>query len=323
MEKERKKERKPLAGQVALVAGATRGAGRGIAVMLGEAGATVFCTGRSSRRVPRRRHGRGSPFDLERRPETIEETAEAVTRAGGKGIAVRCDHTDEAQVKRLLRRVEREAGRLDVLVNDVWGGDALTEWGTPLWELSLSKGKTLLERAVWTHMVTARHAIPLMRRGALVVEVTDGDGADYRGTLFYDLAKMGVIRLAFAMSEELRGKGIAAVAVTPGFLRSEAVLEHFGVTESDWREGGRKDPHFLHSETPFFVGRAIAALAADPGKMEKSGRVFSSWALRAEYGFTDTDGRKPDFGAHRDGEPFGAEQRASHERFVSSFSRKH
>jgi NAD(P)-dependent dehydrogenase (short-subunit alcohol dehydrogenase family) len=312
-----------LAGKVALVAGATRGAGRAIAVALGEAGATVYGTGRSSREGPPRPGGAGaSPFALAQRPETIEETAQRVTAAGGRGVAVRCDHTDPAQVMALVARIRAEQGRLDVLVNDVWGGDELSEWGRPFWQLSLEKGLAMLQRAVHSHLITARLAVPLMlERGAgLVVEITDGDGAYYRGTLFYDLAKLSVIRLAFAMAEELRPHGIAALAVTPGFLRSEAMLEHFGVTEATWREGAAQDPNFLASETPAYVGRAVAALAADPGLAAKSGGLFSSWGLQAEYGYTDADGTRPDWGAHAAGRDFAAEQRASHARYLAAFA---
>lgn len=280
---------KPLNGKVALVAGATRGAGRGIANMLGEAGATVYCTGRSTRGQPA-----GS------RPETIEETAEQVSARGGVGIAVCVDHTVEEQVKTLLDRVRSEAGRLDILVNDIWGGDELTEFGTPFWQLDLSKGRRLLERAVGTHIVTSRYATPLLIETgkSLIVEITDGDTFGYRGHLFYDLAKISVIRLAFAMAWELRRRAVTALVVTPGFLRSEAMLDHFGVTEENWREGAARDPDFLASETPFFVGRAVAALAADPEVSQKTGRLFSSWALAREYGFTDVDGRRPDWGEH-------------------------
>ena len=281
---------KSLEGRVALVAGATRGAGRGIATALGEAGATVYCTGRSVR-------GRGATPG---RPEVLEDTADLVTKAGGRGVAVRVDHEREDEVRALVERIRREAGRLDVLVNDVWGGDALTEWGTPFWELDLGKGFEMLRRAVHTHVITARHAAPLLleTRGSLLVEVTDGDAAWYRGTLFYDLAKNAVARLAFAMSEELRPRGVAALAVTPGFLRSEAVLDHFGVTEATWRDAVARDPNFAHSETPLYVGRAVAALAADPDVLGRSGRVWSSWRLAREYGFTDADGARPDWGAH-------------------------
>lgn len=287
-----------LIGKIALVAGATRGAGRGIARMLGEAGATVYCTGRSTRRQQRERPAEAGAFTLAGRPETIEETAELVTAAGGQGIALQCDHSDEAQVIALAERIRREQGRLDILVNDVWGGDELTEWGTPFWELDISKGLLMQQRGVFTHIITARHLVPLMlgHAGGLVVEITDGETARYRENLFYDLAKSSVIRLAFAMAEELRPQGIAALAVTPGFLRSEAMLEHFGVTEENWQDGVATDPHFIASETPAFIGRAIAALAADPEIMQKTGGVFSSWGLAKEYGFSDIDGRIPDWG---------------------------
>jgi NAD(P)-dependent dehydrogenase (short-subunit alcohol dehydrogenase family) len=287
---------KRLEGRVAVVAGATRGAGRGIACALGEAGAIVYCTGRSTRekRVARRR-SKSSAFELERRPETIEETAEIVSSRGGVGIHARVDHTDEEQVKSLFKRVKKEQGRLDVLVNDVWGGDELTEWGKPFWKLSTEKGLLMLRRAVFSHIITSRHAAPLLveQKRGLIVEITDGDGLYYRGTLFYDLVKATVIRLAFDMSEELRRHKVAAVAVTPGFLRSEAMLEHMGVTEENWREGAKKSPSFIESETPFFVGRAVAALAADKKILKKSGKVLSSWNLAREYGFTDVDGRVP------------------------------
>ncbi len=279
----------PLQDHVAVVAGATRGAGRGIARMLGAAGATVYCTGRSVRGRP------ATPG----RPETLEETAALVTAEGGRGIAVRADHTVESEVEQLFARIRAEAGRLDILVNDIWGGDALTEWGTPFWELSTAKGLELLERAVHTHIITSRHGAPLMieRDAGLIVEVTDGDTFGYRGNLFYDLAKNAVIRLAYAMAGDLHAHNVTALAVTPGFLRSEAVLDHFGVTESNWREAIGKDEYFAESETPCFVGRAIAALAADPDVARKSGGLYSSWELAKEYGFTDIDGRRPDWGS--------------------------
>ena len=280
---------RPLRGRVAVVAGATRGAGRGIARMLGEAGATVYCTGRSVRGQP------ATPG----RPETLEETAELVTAEGGRGIAVRTDHTVESDVEALFDRVRAEAGQLDVLVNDIWGGDALTEWGTPFWELSIAKGRQMLERAVHTHIITSRHGAPLMieRNAGLIVEVTDGDTLGYRGNLFYDLAKNAVIRLAYAMAADLRAHNVTALAITPGFLRSEAVLDHFGVTEANWRAAIKRDEYFAESETPCYVGRAIAALAADRDVAAKAGGLFSSWELAKEYGFTDLDGRQPDWGS--------------------------
>ncbi|MFE4800380.1 SDR family oxidoreductase [Streptomyces sp. NPDC056708] len=283
--------KQPLAGKVALVAGGTRGGGRGIAVELGSAGATVYVTGRSSRA------GRS---DLDR-PETIEETAEQITAAGGTGIAVRTDHSRPEDVRALVDRIAaQQNGRLDILVNSVWGGDPLTDWEHPLWEQDLDTGLRLLRQAVETHVITSRFALPLMvaRRSGLVVEVTDGNTARYRGSFFYDLAKSAVIRLAVAQAAELEQHGVAAVAVTPGFLRSEAMLEGFGVTEVNWRDGAAKDPNFAHSETPTYLGRAVAALAADPGIMAKTGRALATWGLYKEYGFTDADGRQPDWPAH-------------------------
>jgi len=289
---------KTLQDKVALVAGATRGAGRGIAAMLGEAGAIVYCTGRSTKeKVLTESEG---PFHLGSRRETIEETAELVTKKGGKGIALRVDHTIEEDVKNLLSRIRSESGKLDILVNDVWGGDELSEWGVPFYEQSVEKGRLMLERAVISHIITSRYAAPLMIEtgGKLIIEITDGDTADYRGNLFYDLAKSSVIRLALAMSEELKKHQIAAVALTPGFLRSEAMLDYFGVTEENWKDGVKKDPHFIASETPFFVGRAVACLAADSEMMRKTGRALSSWGLSREYGFTDINGDRPHWGDH-------------------------
>ncbi|MBI4499520.1 MAG: SDR family NAD(P)-dependent oxidoreductase [Chloroflexi bacterium] len=281
---------KPLQGKVAVVAGATRGAGRGIACMLGEAGATVYCTGRSVR---------GKPATANR-PETIDETAEMVAARGGVGIAAQVDHTQPDQVQALFARVKAEQGKLDVLVNDIWGGEALTEWGTPFWELSLDKGLLMLQRAIHTHIITSRFGAPLMvaRRAGLIVEITDGDTFAYRGNLFYDLVKTSVIRLAFGMATELREHEVAALAVTPGFLRSEEMLDHFGVTEANWQDAVQQEPHFIASETPYFVGRAVAALAADAKVMGKTGRVFGSWNLSDEYGFSDVDGRQPHWGRY-------------------------
>ncbi|MEE4496023.1 SDR family oxidoreductase [Streptomyces sp. BE230] len=281
----------PLSGKVALVAGGTRGGGRGIAVELGSAGAIVYVTGRSSR---------AGRFGLDR-PETIEETAEQITAAGGTGIAVRTDHSRPEEVRALVDRIVAEqSGRLDVLVNAVWGGDPLTDWEHPLWEQDLDTGLRLLRQAVETHVITSRFALPLMvaRGSGLVVEVTDGNTARYRGSFFYDLAKSAVIRLAVAQAAELRQHGVAAVAVTPGFLRSEAMLEGFGVTEANWRDGAAEDPHFAHSETPAYLGRAVAALAADPGVMSRTGKALATWGLYKEYGFTDADGTQPDWAAH-------------------------
>ena len=281
-----------LEGKVAVVAGATRGAGRGIACMLGEAGATVYCTGRSVRDKPATKGRR----------ETIEETAELVTVRGGEGLWVQVDHTVEDQVAQLFARVKKERGRLDILINDVWGGDELTEWGKPFWQHSLAKGLLMLERAVIAHIITSRHGAPLMveRKTGLIVEVTDGDTLAYRGNIYYDLAKTNAIRLAYAMAWDLRKTTVTALAVSPGFLRSEMMLDHFGVTEANWRDATKTDPHFAESETPFFVGRAIAALASDPNVHLKAGRVFASWTLAREYDFDDIDGRRPDWGRHFD-----------------------
>jgi NAD(P)-dependent dehydrogenase (short-subunit alcohol dehydrogenase family) len=284
-----------LGNKVALVAGATRGAGRAIAVQLGAAGATVYATGRSTR-------AQRSEMD---RPETIEETAELVTAAGGNGIAVQVDHLDPAQVRAVVARIERERGRLDVLVNDVWGGDPLTQWDTPLWEHSLTNGLRLLRLAIDTHIITSHHALPLLirRPGGLVVEVTDGTAegnAAYRGSFFYDLAKIAVIRLALAQAEELRPHGGTAVAVTPGWLRSEAMLDRFGVTEATWREGLAADPHFAMSETPAYIGRCVAALAGDPDVARWAGQSLSSARLAQVYGLSDLDGSRPDWPRYYD-----------------------
>jgi NAD(P)-dependent dehydrogenase (short-subunit alcohol dehydrogenase family) len=317
---------KPLQGKICVVAGATRGAGRGIASMLGEAGATVYCTGRTTRAVARaraRKRGKKNPLDVGTRTETIEDTAKLVTALGGKGIAVRCDHAVETQVKRLFARVEKAHGRVDLLVNDVWGGDGAIAWGTPFWQGAMDKRLGVVENVLRTHVITAHHAARLMvkKKGGLIVEITDGDKLYYRGELIYDVVKTLGIRLAFGMSEELRPHGVACVAVTPGFLRSEAMLDHFGVREENWRDGIKTDPHFAASETPWFVGRAIAALARDAQILEKSGRAFSSWGLAREYGFTDRDGSRPDWDKHlaQNGAAIRADQAASHERFVAAF----
>ncbi len=279
-----------LSGTIALVAGASRGAGRGIARALGEEGATVYVTGRTTR-------AQRSEMD---RPETIEETAELVTRAGGEGIAVRVDHLEPEQVAALVRRVEAEQGRLDVLVNDVWGGEKLFEWDARLWQHSLDNGLRLLRLAVDTHLITSSYALPLLTRkpGGLVVEVTDGtaeyNNANYRVGAYYDLAKTSVIRLAFAQAEEMRSYGGTAVALTPGWLRSEMMLELFGVTEENWRDATVNQPHFCISESSVYVGRAVAALAADPEVARWSGQSLSSGGLARVYGFTDIDGSRPD-----------------------------
>ena len=281
----------PLDGKVALVAGATRGAGRGTAVALGEAGATVYCTGRTTRH-------RTSEYG---RQETIEETAELVTAAGGTGIAVEVDHLQAADVEALVRRIDDEQGRLDVLVNDVWGGENLVEWNTPVWEHSLDAGLKMLHGAVDTHLVTSHFALPLLirRPGGLVVEMTDGtreyNATHYRLSAFYDLAKWAVLRLAFSQAEDLKPFQCTAVALTPGWMRSEMMLEHYGVTEANWRDAAAVNPHFAAiSESPRFVGRAVAALAADPDLASRTGGSFSSGGLAREYGFTDVDGSRPD-----------------------------
>jgi NAD(P)-dependent dehydrogenase (short-subunit alcohol dehydrogenase family) len=279
-----------LEDKVAMVAGGTRGAGRGIAVELGAAGATVYVTGRTTRE-------RRSEYD---RPETIEETAELVDRAGGRGIAVRVDHLESDQVRALVRRIEDEQGRLDVLVNDVWGGERLIEWNVPVWEYSLDGGLRMLRLAIDTHIITSHFALPLLiqNEGGLVVEMTDGtaeyNAENYRVSLFYDLAKASVIRMAWAQAKELVPHGCTAVALTPGWLRSEMMLDAFGVGESNWRDALAAQPHFAISETPRYVGRAVAHLAADTEVGRFNGRSLSSGGLAKEYGFTDLDGSQPD-----------------------------
>ena len=280
---------KPLKDKIALVAGATRGAGRGIACMLGEAGATVYCTGRSTA---------NSPSSMNR-PENIEESAKLVDQWGGRGIAVKVDHTEEQEVSVLMDKIKRENGKLDILVNDVWGGDHLTEWGKTFWQLDLEKGYKMIRRAVYSHLITSKYAVPIMTKNSgIIIEITDGDSYHYRGNLFYDLVKTSVIRIAFIMAKELRKNGIKAVAVTPGFLRSEAMLDHFGVTEENWQKGAEKDPDFIASESPFFVGRCIAALCSDKNLAQKNGRVFSSWNLAEEYQINDINGERPNWGRH-------------------------
>ncbi|MCK1639388.1 SDR family oxidoreductase [Bradyrhizobium sp. 157] len=295
-----------LAGRIAVVAGATRGAGRGIAAALGEAGATVICTGRSSARAdaPTR-----SDYD---RPESIEETAELVTSLGGKGVAIAVDHLEPLQVAALAEGIRAEHGHIDVLVNDIWGAERLKggpgEWNTPIWKLDLQKGLRILRLGIETHLVTSHYLLPLLiaKGGGLLVEVTDGtadyNAQHYRISVFYDLVKQGVNRLAYSQGHELAPHGATAVAITPGWLRSEMMLENFGVTEANWREalaergGGRHraPPDFALSESPRYVGRAVAALAADPARNKWNQKSVSSGELARHYGFTDIDGSQPD-----------------------------
>ncbi len=287
-----------LAGKVALVAGATRGAGRAIAVELARAGATVYATGRSTRSAR-------SEYD---RPETIEETAELIEAAGGQGVALRVDHLDADQVVALIHRIDSDHGRLDVLVNDIWGGEKLFDWDAKLWEHDLDNGLRLLHLALDTHLITSHYALPLLirRPGGLVVEMTDGtadyNATNYRVSAFYDLAKTAVLRLAWSQGHELAGFGCTAVALTPGWMRSEMMLDNYGVTEANWRdvlarpaEAPYPDPgHFAISETPTFTGRAVVALAADPDRARWNQASLSSGQLAQEYGFVDVDGSSPD-----------------------------
>jgi NAD(P)-dependent dehydrogenase (short-subunit alcohol dehydrogenase family) len=280
-----------LQGAVALVAGATRGAGRAIAIELAVAGATVYATGRSTRQSR-------SPMN---RPETIEDTADIIIRRGGKAIPIRVDHTIPEEVAVLVERIaEENGGRIDILVNDIWGGDALAQWGVPFWQHDLSHGLILQRNAVSSHIITSWYVAPLMvkRHSGLIIEVTDGITGGYRGSFFYDLAKASVNRLALAQAHELKPFNVAAVAVSPGFLRSEAMLDNFGVTEATWRDAIAKDQNFSVSETPHFIGRAVVALASDPNIMTKSGSAIATWNLAKEYGFTDIDGTQPDWGTH-------------------------
>lgn len=276
--------------KVALVAGATRGAGRGIAMEFGAAGFTVYVTGRTTR-MQRSEYNR---------PETIEETAELVDKAGGHGIAVQVDHLDPDQVQSLIERIEREQGRLDVLVNDVWGAEYLAEWNVPVWEHSLKDGLRILRLAIDTHIITSHYALPLLikNKGGLVVEVTDGtaeyNAENYRLSLFYDLAKSSVLRIAWSQSKELQAYGCAAVALTPGWLRSEMMLDHFDVNEENWRDATEKEPHFIISETPRYIGRAVASLALDPDVARWNGQSLSSGQLAKVYNFYDVDGSQPD-----------------------------
>lgn len=294
-----------LRGRVAVVAGATRGAGRGIAVGLGEAGATVICTGRSSITG-----SAGSDYD---RPETIEETADLVTELGGRGIALQTDHLDSEQVARLAGRIRDDHGHIDVLVNDIWGAEMLkggpADWNTPIWEHDLDDGLRILRLGIETHLVTSHHLLPLLidQPGGLLVEVTDGttecNASNYRISVFYDLVKVAVNRLAFSQGHELESHGATAVAITPGWLRSEMMLDNYGVSEQNWRdalEPDRDDGHptapegFAQSESPRYVGRAVAALAADHGRVRWNQQSVTAAQLARVYGFTDIDGVQPD-----------------------------
>lgn len=284
-------QNRTLAGKIALVAGGTRGAGRGIAVELGAAGATVYVTGRTTR-------AERSEYN---RPETIEETAELVTEAGGQGIAVQTDHLVPEQVASLIRRIGREQGRLDIMVNDIWGSENLVEWDKPIWEHSLEKGLRVVDLGIRTHLITSHYALPLLIRnkGGLVVEMTDGteefNRNQYRICMYYDLVKNAVNRMAWALAQELKPHGCTAVALTPGWMRSELMLEIFGVTEDNWRKAGEQDPNFLITESPRYTGRAVAALAADPEVHRLAGMSLSSGELAEQYGFTDIDGSRPNF----------------------------
>lgn len=280
---------KSLLGKIALVAGATRGAGRGIAIELGAAGATVYVTGRTTR-------SERSEYNS---AETIEETAELVTKAGGQGIAVQVDHLVPEQVEALVNRIEHEQGRLDILVNDIWGAENLAEWHVPVWEHSLDKGLRMLRLAIDTHLITSHYALPLIikSKNGLIVEMTDGTAEynqqNYRVSMFYDQAKTSVLRMAWALAQEVKPYNCTAVAITPGWLRSEIMLEHFKVKEDNWQDAASTEPHFLISESPRYVGRAVASLAGDPDVNRWNGQSLSSGQLAQVYGFTDVDGSQP------------------------------
>ncbi|WP_058302961.1 SDR family oxidoreductase [Gorillibacterium timonense] len=279
-----------LHGKVALVAGGTRGAGRGIAVELGVAGATVYITGRTTR-------AERSEYN---RPETIEETEELITKAGGRGIAIKTDHLIPEQVQALAERIEQEQGRLDILVNDIWGAEHLAEWHVPIWEHSLEKGLRMLRLAIDSHLITNHFVLPLLikNKNGLIIEMTDGtfeyNHKNYRISMFYDQAKTSIIRMAWALAREVQPYQCTAVALTPGWMRSEIMLEHFMTNEENWQEAAAKEPHFLISESPRYVGRAVAALAGDPQVVRWNGQSLSSGELAQIYGFTDVDGSQPD-----------------------------
>ena len=279
-----------LEGKVALVAGATRGAGRGIARELGAAGAIVYCTGRTTKQQRSEMN----------RAETIDETAELIEREGGRAIPVQVDHLEPSQVEALVARIEKEHGRLDVLVNDIWGGDHFIQWNIPVWEHSLENGLRMLRLAIDTHIITNHYALRLLikNKGGLVVEVTDGTSEynddHYRVSLFYDLAKTSVVRMAWSLAQELKPHECTAVALSPGWLRSEQMLDNYGVTEENWRDATKIQPHFVITETPRYVGRAVAHLAADPNVARWNGQSLSSGQLAKIYNFTDVDGSQPD-----------------------------
>jgi NAD(P)-dependent dehydrogenase (short-subunit alcohol dehydrogenase family) len=288
MAKRTQQTQKPLAGRVAVVAGATRGAGRGIARALGEAGALVYCTGRSVKGSP-------SPY---KRPETIDETAEMIVAAGGTAFPIRVDHSIESEVEALFAQIDREQGRVDIVVNSIAGEDPLAGPYGWFWDADLTHASKALDNTLLSHVITAKHAAKMMMRArsGLIVEVTEGDSIGAGGNPVKQIVKLALKGNTLAWAAELHPHGVAAVAITPGFLRSESMLEGFGVTEQNWRDGGKKDKNFLESESPLYIGRAVAALAADPTIMTRTGQLFSSWELAREYKFTDYDGRRPDWG---------------------------